>query len=146
MAPGSILVYSCILDSSPRINPGSMKRFDDPESTIESRQRLEIRRDDTSQNGTQCQAVYCSVCRLQWFYFRLFRYSYTYHNQSRCYCPQRTSHLLYFIVSGRVMATMSLVIALAIRVSSVLMIRAPSFPRLLLLIADFVRVSIRMMI
>ena len=30
---GSILVYSSILDSTPQVNSGSMKSFDDPEST-----------------------------------------------------------------------------------------------------------------
>ena len=60
----------------------------------------------------------------------------TAHNERLIFCT--------FIVSGRVTCTMSLVIALVIRVSSALVIRAPPYLRLLLLITDFVRVSIRM--
>ena len=59
---------------------------------------------------------------------------------------ERIILLCTFIVGGRVTSIMSLVIALVIRVSSALVIRAPPFPRLLLLIADFVRVSIRIII
>ena len=74
------------------------------------------------------------------------RYSYTYHNQSH-YCPQRTSHRLYFYCqrksygyhfSGDSTGHPSDLKALVIR--------APPFPRLLLLIAALVRVSIKIMI
>ena len=61
----------------------------------------------------------------------------------------RNERLIFctFIVSGKVTATIYLVIApVVIRVHSALMIRAPSFPRLLLLIAVLVRVSIRRMV
>ena len=51
-----------------------------------------------------------------------------------------------FTVSGRVTAIIYLVITLVIRVVSVLVICAPPFPLLLLLIAFLVRVSIRMMV
>ena len=64
------------------------------------------------------------------------------------YNTVRNGHFNFrtFSVSGRVMATIFLVIALVIRVVSALVIRAPHFSPLLLLIAVFVRVPISMMV
>ena len=122
-------MYSSILGSTPRINSGSIKGFDDliftkhwkPSDSYDEGEWPIANKNPMPRGGE-----YASLLLLPELFHFLHLQQHLNRSRSQ-YCPQRAFHLLYFYCQRERYGYISLVIMLVIGVASALVIRASFF-------------------